>query len=135
MRTIDYPDVTIIERDKSPQLPMTLKTKGKVFAMLYGMESGVFMVVVLDDKYAASIKQTYPEICPSNFPREANCYQLPVDGAFKEKRSVYSILNVSREFVNGIVGAQAADIKERAARKTARGDSANRGNTGNIKFN
>ena len=94
-------DITVVERPKQPQLPVSLKYKGKTYAMLYGTDKGVLMIARFDEEYAGELARIHPEICRAGFPRGANWYSLPVDGAFREKESVYRVLTAARFFVRG----------------------------------
>jgi len=96
------PDLTVSERPQQPQLPMSLKYKGKTYAMLFGTDAGVLMIVRIDDVYADILSIKHPEICRSKFPKGRNWYFIPVDGAFKNKEEVYRVLEHAREFVISI---------------------------------
>ena len=97
-KEIGNPDITIIERP-APQVPVSLKYKGKTYALLYGTDMGVIMVVKLYDEYADSLAVRHPQIRRGKFPAGANWYYVPVDGAFKDKKAVYDVLNTAYEFV------------------------------------
>jgi len=97
-RSLGNPDITIFERGE-PQMPASLKHKGKTYAILYGTDKGVMMVVKLSDEYADKMAVKHPQIRRTKFPAGANWYYVPVDGAFESKDEVYSVLNVSYGFV------------------------------------
>ncbi|MCL2371076.1 MAG: hypothetical protein FWC80_07620 [Firmicutes bacterium] len=97
-RSLGNPDIGIFERAE-PQMPASLKHKGKTYAILYGTDRGVMMVVKLSDAYADKLSVKHPQIRRAKFPAGANWYYVPVDGAFESKDAVYAVLNVSYGFV------------------------------------
>jgi len=99
MRRLENPDIEVIERPQQPQLPWSLKFKGKTYAMLHGTEAGVLMIVRIANEYADLLIYKHPELCRAKFPKGANWYQLPIDGAFANKDAVYRVLNAARGFV------------------------------------
>jgi len=108
-RNIGDPDITVVERPKQPQLPASLKYRGKTYAMLHGTDDGLLMIVKIPDEYAELLGRTHPNICRANFPHGANWYYIPIDGAFWNKDSVYSVLTSARRFVaakNGFAAAK-----------------------------
>ncbi|MCL2821574.1 MAG: bacteriohemerythrin [Firmicutes bacterium] len=92
-------NINIAQRPKQLQLPMSLKYGKKTFALLYGTEEGVLMILNLDNDVAEHLAQTHPEICRASFPAGKNWYYLPVDGAFTCKEEVYRVLDSSMEFI------------------------------------
>jgi len=99
VREIENPDIAVVERLKQPQLPMSLKYKNKTYAMLYGTDEGVLMTVKISDDYAEELAETHSEICRACFPNGPNWYHIPIDGAFRDKESVYRVLTSARTFV------------------------------------
>ena len=95
----ENPNIQVIERPKSPHLPMSLKYKDKTYAMLHGTDTGVIMIILLPNDYADKIAVRYPELCRAKFPKGNNWYYLPIDGAFKDKETVFNILSIAKEFV------------------------------------
>ena len=67
--------------------------------MVYGTDTGVTMIVRIDGDYADALIVKHPEIHRPKFPKGANWYYIPIDGAFDSKEAVYEILNAAREFV------------------------------------
>ena len=108
-RSLGNPDIGIFERAE-PQMPASLKHKGKTYAILYGTDRGVMMVVKLSDAYADKLSVKHPQIRRAKFPAGANWYYVPVDGAFESKDAVYAVLNVSYGFVLVKYGSE-ADIE------------------------
>jgi len=98
-KALNNVNITVIERDKNPQMPMSLKYKDKTYAMLYGTDIGVIMIVRISEAYANVLSFKHPEICRAKFPKGANWYYIPVDGAFANKDAVYSVLYRAIEFV------------------------------------
>ena len=92
------PDVTVVVRFEKPLLPVSIKLRGKTYAMLHGTDMGVFMLIRLEDSYAEKLSDTHPEISRSSFPKGPNWYYIPIDGAFKDKESLYRVLSASRAF-------------------------------------
>jgi len=105
-RAIGNPDIVILEKEQ-PQMPVSLKYKGKTYAILYGTDKGVMMVVKLTDSYADKLAAKHPQIRRAKFPAGANWYYVPVDGAFDSKDAVYSVLNVSYGFILVKYGTEA----------------------------
>jgi len=97
--TLNNPDITIVERPRQPQLPMSLKYKGKTFAMLHGTDEGVLMIVRLSDDDAETLAPAHPEVCRASFPKGPNWYCVPVDGTFSDKESVCTVLANAYSFV------------------------------------
>jgi len=110
---LDNPDITIIDRPMEPQLPTSLKFKGKTYAMLYGTESGVVMIMKLDDNYAIELKTKHPRICKARFPAGPNWFYVPVDNKFKDKDSVYTVLSNSISFVQNYIVTKAKTSKSK----------------------
>jgi len=102
IRSIENPDITVVERHEQPQLPMSLKFKGKTFAMLYGTDEGVLITARIPCEYTEKLVRTYPEICLARFPNGPNWYYIPVDSTFSDKESVYSVLTNALVFVETI---------------------------------
>ncbi|MCL2798526.1 MAG: hypothetical protein FWD58_10865 [Firmicutes bacterium] len=96
---LNHPYINVSERFDQPQLPMSLKLKKSTYAMLYGMDGGVLMVVKLAEDYADLLSKKHPEICRVSFPHGANWYSLPVDGAFGDRKQVLAVLGAAAEFV------------------------------------
>ena len=96
-------DVSVAERPSEPHLPMTLKLKGKTYAMLYGTEDGIVMVVKLPAVYASNLMSVHQSARRAIFPKGSGWYYVPVDKTFKDKEreQVYAILGASRYFVAG----------------------------------
>ena len=88
--------VTVVERADS-QLPMSLKYGAKTFAMLYGTDAGIVMVVRIPAEYADEFVKEHPAIRPAKFPRK--WYQIPIDGTFKDKESVFRVLAYAANYV------------------------------------
>jgi len=95
---LENPHITVLERVE-PQMPVSLKYKGKSYAILYGTDKGVMMVVKLSDAFADKLAVKHPEIRRAKFPAGANWYYVPVDGAFESKEAVYTVLNASYGYV------------------------------------
>ena len=93
------PGVRVIERPRRPWLPTSLRCGGKTYAMLYGAENGVAMVVRITDRYAGELAEIHPGIRRARFPRGADWYCIPIDGTFNNKESVYRVLDAARGFV------------------------------------
>ena len=93
------PDITVAEYPCQPQLPTTLKYKNMTYAMLYATDRGVLIVARLTDAYADELICKYPGIRRASFPRGANWYCVPVEGAFTDKEEVYRILLEARSFL------------------------------------
>jgi len=91
-------DIKVLERVE-PQMPVSLKYKDKTYAILYGTDRGVMMVVKLSDVFADKLAVKHPEIRRAKFPAGANWYYVPVDGAFDSKEAVYTVLNASYGYV------------------------------------
>jgi len=98
-------NITLLERAE-PQMPVSLKYKNKTYAILYGTDRGVMMVVKLSDIFADRLAVRHPEIRRAKFPAGANWYYIPVDGAFDGKESVYKVLNASYGYVLVKYGTQ-----------------------------
>lgn len=98
-RGLINPDISVVERPKQPQLPMSLKYKDKTYAMLHAIDTGVLMIVRIPAYYAASLSGKHPEICRTKFPKGADWYQLPADGAFSSKEAIYQLLATACKFV------------------------------------
>ncbi|MCL2370275.1 MAG: hypothetical protein FWC80_03505 [Firmicutes bacterium] len=94
----DNPDIDIIDRPMEPQLPVSLKYKGKTYAMLYGTEDGVVMIAKLDNAYVAELSKKHAGICKAKFPAGANWYFVPVGSGFKTKTAVYDVLSHAMTF-------------------------------------
>jgi len=97
-KAIGNDNITIVEKDE-PQMPVSLKYKTKTYAILYGTDRGVMMVVKLSDTFADKLAVKLPEIRRAKFPAGANWYYVPVDGAFDGKEAVYTVLNASYRYV------------------------------------
>ncbi|MCL2629959.1 MAG: InlB B-repeat-containing protein [Firmicutes bacterium] len=100
MRGLGNPEISAVDRPKQPQLPASIKLNGKTFAMLYAIDDGVLMIVRLSPADAKALAENHPEICRASFPKGSHWYHLPIDGAFKSREAVYSVLDSAREFVN-----------------------------------
>ena len=98
IRAMDDPNITVVERYKQPQLPVSIKYKGKAFAMLHGTDMGIIMTVKLDSEYADNLTKKHPELVRARFPKGPSWYLLPIDGAFADKESVYRVLMAARAF-------------------------------------
>ena len=105
-RAIGNEDIVVLERVE-PQMPVSLKYKGKTYAILYGTDRGVMMVVKLSDGFADKLAVKHPEIRRAKFPAGANWYYVPVDGAFDGKEAVYTVLNASYRYVLIKYGSEA----------------------------
>jgi len=105
-RAIGNEDIAVLERAE-PQMPVSLKYKGKTYAILYGTDRGVMMVVKLSDGFADRLAVKHPEIRRAKFPAGANWYYVPVDGAFDGKEAVYTVLNASYGYVLVKYGSEA----------------------------
>ena len=127
-RRIGDPGISVIERPSQPQLPMSLKHRDKTYAMLHGTENGVMMIVRIADQYAGELAKIHPEICRARFPRGANWYCVPIGGVFKDKESVYQVLDAARGFVAQKSAARSA-VKP-AAQKAAALRAGNTAETG-----
>jgi len=100
------PNTEVVLRPKNPQLPMSLKQKGKTYSMLHGTDEGVIMVVRIPSDFADELSKSHPEICRASFPAGANWYHVPIDGAFSDKASVYRLLETSKNFVESLALAK-----------------------------
>jgi len=109
-RALENSNITVKEREDEPQMPVSLKYKGKTYAMLYGTDKGVMMVVKLSDTYVDKIATKHPEIRRAKFPIGTNWYYVPIDGAFESKEAVYTMLNMSYAYVLAKYGSE-ADIE------------------------
>lgn len=109
-------DITVTERPYQPQLPASLKYKGKTYAMLYGTDKGVLMIVKIDDGYADELASKYPGVRRASFPNAPNWYYVPVEGgAFKTKEEVYGIIFEARKFLASRLNNDAERQSEQAA--------------------
>jgi len=109
IRALGNPDIAVIERPNKPQQPMSLKYKDTTYAMLYGIEKGVLMTIRLSDKYAEELTHINPEVRRASFPKGPNWYNVPVDGAFRDKESVYEVLTNSLLFVAKLCNGAASE--------------------------
>jgi len=98
-RRLGDPDITVSEYPCQPQLPTTLKYRGRTYAMLYATDNGVLIIARLDNGYAEELVCKYPGIRHAAFPRGANWYCVPVGRAFTDKEEVYRILFEARAFL------------------------------------
>jgi len=100
-KNVGNPDIKILERPENPQLPMTLKYKGKTFALLHGTDSGVLMIARLAEDYATELIYKHPALAirRATFPKGPNWYSVPVEGVFRDKDSVYDVLTNALAFV------------------------------------
>ena len=99
MRTITDPDLEILDRFKNARQPSSFKWKGKTFIMMYGTDMGIIMTLKIPHDLADRLASRHPEICRASFPAGKNWYTLPIDGAFKDKESVYRLIHASLEFI------------------------------------
>lgn len=91
-------DIAVREYPNQPQLPTTLKYRGRTYAMLYATDKGVLMTVRIADDHAEELSCLYPGVRRASFPRTSNWYCVPVEGAFAAKEDVYRILSEARAF-------------------------------------
>jgi len=100
IRKLGNPDITIAEYSYQPQLPTTLKDKGRTYTMLYGTDKGVLMIVRIADDYADELAYKYPGVRRASFPHAPHWYCVPVEGAFTEKEEVFRIVSEARAFLD-----------------------------------
>jgi len=79
--------------------PVSLKWHGKTYAMLYGTDHGIILIIKLADDYAAHLKTVHPEICRAHFPTAANWYYIHVDKSFHSKDCIFKVIHNARDFV------------------------------------
>ena len=108
-RKLENPDITVAEYSDQPQLPTTLKYKGKTYTMLYGTDKGVLMIVRIADSYADELAGKYPVIRRASFPNAPNWYCFPLEGTLENKEEVYRILFRARTFLNPKSGKTSAE--------------------------
>jgi len=109
-RNLRNPDITVEERPDQPQLPTTLRYKGRTYAMLYGTDKGVLMTVRITDSCADKLSGKYPGIKPARFPKGPNWYRIPIEGAFSDKEEIYRILFEARVFLS-LLKAQSRPVR------------------------
>jgi len=95
----DNPDITVIDRPMEPQLPVSLKYKDKTYAMMYGTEVGIFMIIKLDNAYAKELIAMHSGVTKAKFPAGPNWYSVPLSGIFNTKEKAYALLERSLKFV------------------------------------
>jgi len=108
-RTFTLEGEEVVSRSKQC-LPASLKSKGKVYALVYEKmylnnfpdnktNSYVSMTVRISDVYAKWLALRHPEVCRAAFPKNRNWYVVPVDGSFSNARMVYRVLKNAKKFV------------------------------------
>jgi len=97
-RALKNENLVAIEKDE-PQFPYSLKWKTKTFALLYGTDKGVLMIIRIPEDYAAKLGKVH-EVTPAKFPKGRFWQVIPLGKTFKDKTEVYDILDKAREFVS-----------------------------------
>ena len=110
-------DLTAVERPLSPQMPASLKYKGKTYAMLYGTETGVCMICKLSNDYAAELSSVHAGVGKVKFPAGPNWYYVPLDSSFSTE-SAHAVLNNSLNFTKAYILAKQAEKKLNAKHQT-----------------
>jgi len=101
-------DLTVVERPLAAQMPTSLKYKGKTYAMMYGTEVGVCMIMKLSNEYAHELKQVHEGVGKVKFPAGPNWYYVPIDSSFTAE-AAHSVLNNSINFVKAYIAAKEAE--------------------------
>ena len=89
---------TVVHPEQLHQ-PVSLKWHNKTYAMLYGTDCGIVMIIKLSNDYAAHLKTVHPAICRAHFPTAENWYYVHVDKEFHSKECVYKVIHSARDFV------------------------------------
>lgn len=98
-RAMNDNNISVLEHPENPQLPMSLKWKTKTYAMIYGIEDGLLLIVRISVDYANEIDRAHINIQRAKFPKGANWFDITVDDKFCDRVKVNEILTNARMFV------------------------------------
>jgi len=98
-RTMGDIDITIKERTDDPQMPHSLRWKNKTFALAYGTDAGVLLIVWITDEYAATISKSH-RIDRAKFPKGPYWWAILIGQSWTNKEMVMELLKKSVEYVS-----------------------------------
>ena len=98
-RTMGDIDITVKERNDDPQMPHSLRWKNKTFALAYGTDAGVLLIVWITDEYAATISKSH-RIDRAKFPKGPYWWTIPIGQSWTSKEIVMELLKKSVEYVS-----------------------------------
>ncbi|MCL2587664.1 MAG: hypothetical protein FWE31_05540 [Firmicutes bacterium] len=98
-RTMGDINITVRERADDPQMPHSLRWNNKTFALAYGTDAGVLLIVWITDDYAARISKSH-RIDRAKFPKGPYWWTIPLDQTWTNKEMVMELLKNSVGYVS-----------------------------------
>jgi len=98
IKTLEETDITVKKRTQDPQMPYSLRWKDKTFALAYGTEVGVLLIVRIQDTYAKDLAEIH-RVDRSTFPKGPSWWAIPLDHTWTSKEMVLNLLESSITYV------------------------------------
>jgi len=98
IKTLEETDITVHKRTQDPQMPHSFRWNGKTFALTYGTDVGVLLIVRIQDTYAKELSKIH-RVDRSTFPKGPCWWAIPLDHTWTSKEMVLELLKTSIAYV------------------------------------